>query len=382
MGSPSSNEDQRKGDFENIPGGKKKSTTPMSGIKKHQDINFDIANQGANPQRSVSQQKVPGAGTKGLLGDKTQANITKIDMSFQTNDLNQDMVIIEKKEVQHPYKHSDTPTMNDDGKADSNAESAFTFDEHMWDHLPEIQHHSQQGSKLLKEFATFCKSYSQAVQKFGSDVKKAHEQFQRHLTQQGKKNAISNLVDHNYFGYSGRNNKKEKAASRDDASQQEGEEEVTRVDHAMSMANEVIKKAMGFIIKSIEEKATMMAGDLIEPLELYISHHEQTSQQQFEQARQFFHDYHEKQTKHQECKKQYMNLGHESEQLEIEIEKALLSQQQGDVTVEKVQEVMNKSLETKYKVQVALKNYKESIDELNQAQFDMENEYRPILQQI
>ena len=77
-----------------------------------------------------------------------------------------------------------------------------------------------------------------------------------------------------------------------------------------------------------------------------------------------------------------MNLGHESEQLEIEIEKALLSQQQGDVTVEKVQEVMNKSLQTKYKVQVALKNYKESIDELNQAQFDMENEYRPILQQI
>lgn len=43
---------------------------------------------------------------------------------------------------------------------------------------------------------------------------------------------------------------------------------------------------------------------------------------------------------------------------------------------------MNKSLETKYKVQVALKNYKESIDELNQAHFDMDNEYRPILQQI
>jgi len=31
---------------------------------------------------------------------------------------------------------------------------------------------------------------------------------------------------------------------------------------------------------------------------------------------------------------------------------------------------------------VALKNYKESIEELNQAQFDMENEYKPILQQI
>ena len=62
-----------------------------------------------------------------------------------------------------------------------------------------------------------------------------------------------------------------------------------------------------------------------------------------------------------------MNLGHESEQLEIDIEKVLLSQQQGDATIEKVQNVMNKSLDTKFKVQVALKNYKESIDDLNQA---------------
>jgi hypothetical protein len=34
--------------------------------------------------------------------------------------------------------------------------------------------------------------------------------------------------------------------------------------------------------------------------------------------------------------------------MEIEIEKALLSQQQGDIPVEQVQEVMNKSLSTKY----------------------------------
>lgn len=84
-------------------------------------------------------------------------------------------------------------------------------------------------------------------------------------------------MDHNYFGYSGRNNKKDKAASKEDSSQQDGDEEVPRVDNAMSMANEVIKKAMGFIIKSVEEKVTTLAGDLIEPLELYISHHDQTS---------------------------------------------------------------------------------------------------------
>ena len=77
-----------------------------------------------------------------------------------------------------------------------------------------------------------------------------------------------------------------------------------------------------------------------------------------------------------------MNLSHESAQMEIEIEKALLNQLQGEVTVEKVQEVMNNSLNTKYKIQVALKNYKDSIQELNQAYYEIETEYKPILQQI
>ena len=89
---------------------------------------------------------------------------------------------------------------------------------------------------------------------------------------------------------------------------------------------------------------------MIEPLEMYISHHDQTSTQQFKQANKLFHDLKDNQSNHQECKRQYMNLGHESEQMEIEIEKALLNQEQGDTSVEKVQEVMNNSRNTKYKV--------------------------------
>jgi len=45
----------------------------------------------------------------------------------------------------------------------------------------------------------------------------------------------------------------------------------------MSIANDVMKKAMGFIIRSVDEKAKMILSDLVEPLELFISHHDQTS---------------------------------------------------------------------------------------------------------
>ena len=96
----------------------------------------------------MSQHQLKAAGKgKGLLGEKKSAgNFTKIDMAFQTNDLNQDTVIIKKKQLP-AYKHSDTPTVLDEGGGQdeedgSGEESVLTFDEHMWDHLPEIQHHS------------------------------------------------------------------------------------------------------------------------------------------------------------------------------------------------------------------------------------------------
>lgn len=42
----------------------------------------------------------------------------------------------------------------------------------------------------------------------------------------------------------------------------------------MSTANEVMKKAMGYVLKLVDEKAALITGDLVEPLELYINHHE------------------------------------------------------------------------------------------------------------
>jgi hypothetical protein len=44
-----------------------------------------------------------------------------------------------------------------------------------------------------------------------------------------------------------------------------------------------------------------------------------------------------------------MTLSYDQAQSEVEIEKALLGQLQGEVSVEDVQDVMNESLNTKYK---------------------------------
>ena len=104
----------------------------------------------------------------------------------------------------------------------------------------------------------------------------------------------------------------------------------------MSDSVNCLKMGVEALLQFMEERVTHITGDLIEPLDMYINHHEQTSSQQFEQANQLYHDLYEKQTKHSECKRLYMSLGQESEQNEIDIEKALLSQQQGEITVEKV----------------------------------------------
>ena len=43
---------------------------------------------------------------------------------------------------------------------------------------------------------------------------------------------------------------------------------------------------------------------------------------------------------------------------------------------------MNQSLDTKYRLQIALKNYRESIESVNQAQSELDSDYKPVLQQI
>ena len=88
-----------------------------------------------------------------------------------------------------------------------------------------------------------------------------------------------------------------------------------------------LKLGMDQLLLLLEERVTHITGDLIEPLDMYINHHEQTSLQQFDQAKSIYHDLYEKQTKHSECKRVFVSLGQESEQNEIDIEKALLSQQ-------------------------------------------------------
>ena len=86
----------------------------------------------------------------------------------------------------------------------------FTFDEHMWDHLPEIQQHSQQGSKLLKEFNLLCKNYNTSLKRFQSDIRKHADHFSKNISLNGKKNAITSLVDHNYFSYGSTKHKDDK----------------------------------------------------------------------------------------------------------------------------------------------------------------------------
>lgn len=45
----------------------------------------------------------------------------------------------------------------------------------------------------------------------------------------------------------------------------------------MAVANDVLKKAVSFIISSVDEKARLIMSDLVEPLELFLNHHDQTA---------------------------------------------------------------------------------------------------------
>jgi hypothetical protein len=51
----------------------------------------------------------------------------------------------------------------------------FTFEDHMWDRLPDIEAHLQRRSKMLHEFHLFCKTFNQSLTRFATDVNKAQD---------------------------------------------------------------------------------------------------------------------------------------------------------------------------------------------------------------
>ena len=97
-----------------------------------------------------------------------------------------------------------------------------------------------------------------------------------------------------------------------------------------------MRTGINTVVTIVDDKIATISGDLIEPLEMYIGHHGETSKNQLESAKMMFHDYYETSTKHKECKRVFLSLSQDSEQLEIDIEKALLEQQRGGVSVERV----------------------------------------------
>ena len=94
-------------------------------------------------------------------------------------------------------------TIEDTSMSMLNENTMYTFDEHMWDKLPEIQQHSQQGTKLLQEFSLFSKGYNKALKNFGNEVKKVLDTFTTNMQKYESINSKkgSSIIDHSYFGY-------------------------------------------------------------------------------------------------------------------------------------------------------------------------------------
>ena len=87
---------------------------------------------------------------------------------------------------------------------------------------------------------------------------------------------MSGLVDSNYFGYHLGSKKEDKS---DKKKGDKGGEEEDQALNPMSDSVNCLKMGVEALLSFMEERVTHITGDLIEPLDMYINHHEQTSSQ-------------------------------------------------------------------------------------------------------
>jgi hypothetical protein len=81
----------------------------------------------------------------------------------------------------------------------------------------------------------------------------------------------------------------------------------------MKESGEVIRNAIKKLVTVVEDRVTLIAGDLIEPLNMYIQHHNSTSDEQFTKANKIYLNVQEKDIRHEESKKLYFGFGHQQE---------------------------------------------------------------------
>jgi hypothetical protein len=85
----------------------------------------------------------------------------------------------------------------------------------------------------------------------------------KNINKEGKRS----ILDNNYFAQYKKNNGKER----------EEDEIQSQIPHAMSLAIEQLKCTINQQNQLILDRVNLVLGDLVEPLEMYISHHDQTS---------------------------------------------------------------------------------------------------------
>ena len=118
------------------------------------------------------------------------------------------------------------------------------------------------------------------------------------------------------------------------------------------------------MIGEVEERVTLINGDLIEPLTMYIQHNSSAIDNDFDQLEFYGSRLHKNQESIKKAKEEYIILGYQQEKDEIAIEKALLNNQ-GPGSKDDIQDIMDESVTTKYKAQIAEKAYKDSVETYN-----------------
>ena len=85
------------------------------------------------------------------------------------------------------------------------------------------------------------------------------------------------MVDTNYFGYGLGKSKEPSSDKKEDPSKKKEIEDESL--NPMLQSINCLKKGMNQLLNLLEERVTHITGDLVEPLDMYINHHEQTSSQ-------------------------------------------------------------------------------------------------------
>lgn len=242
-------------------------------------------------------------------------------------------MIKKKMEEEKGEEHDPQPETEENEEVN---QEQVSFPDNLWGSLESIRENAKKGTNILEGVIAFAKNFHRSYESYAANISKGLEGFEREML---KYNTLDTTT-------------------------------ICMSSFCSEMKN---------MLDTMKTKAAEFDELIYNPSILFTKHYVEQNRKYLDDAKKYLAEIEAARKQVEKSKLKYEKRSDLKEGSEQEIEQKLREHEEGVITFEQMQETANKAVNIKYKAEVALQDYKQDVEYLNNLIADSDKRYRPCL---